>query len=234
MKALRPWFLAIPLLISQFAKAQTQEDFTALSSVAIENSTSAGMNTIDEMRLGQLKKTWIKGFGALLNFAVKNLQDKGHHQLASQILNDWQYYSQTLSGDFTPWDLGDHRPVSEWLTWFYVQLESTLTKPFCEFFFLDDIKAFNYGYIVSFNPNGDPITKETWNRQEYQKHFVPFATASFYWASYVACSVAAPFPASLGCSIALRAPRYVVKRWVAPPVGVEVYAQAKKKKIKKV
>lgn len=224
-------FLACSLLLTGIAKADPNTQVATMNAAAIDSSTKTGMNTVEQMRLGHLRESWLQGFEGMIQFALAALKEKGQHELAQQILSDWTFYQQRLSGhSIVPLDLGDHRPVHKWLEWVYQALENTLGKTFCEFFYLTDIRAFNYGYIVTFNPNGDPITNESWDQIEYQKHFVPFATAAFYWAAYTACSVMAPFPASIGCSIALRAPRYVVKRWVAPPASNEVYIQAKKKK----
>jgi hypothetical protein len=186
---------------------------------------------MDDLKLGKMEQTWAKGIKALVRFSIGALKDQGHHSLATRYQQDWSFYVSAIdAGPFNLFDLGDHRPIYQWLGTFYDELELALGKSFCEFHHIDDIKAFNYGYIVTFHPNGDPLTNETWDLVEYKKHFVPFATASFYWISYAACAVAAPFPASLGCPTALAAPRYVVKQWVSPSIATEVYSEAKKKK----
>jgi hypothetical protein len=187
------------------------------------------MQVLESLRTGRIAESWFRNLDILLQFTLETLEKKGHHELAVQASNEWRFYhgqiEMALKHDLplTTFDLGDHRPLSAWLAWFYDEVETKLGRRFCAFFHIDDIKAFNYGYIVTMNPWGDPVTRETWDRLEYQRHFVPFATASFYWSSYLACNLSAPMPASLGCSVALQAPRYLVRRWIAPPLAMEVF-----------
>ncbi|MEY4617689.1 MAG: hypothetical protein RJB66_2649 [Pseudomonadota bacterium] len=228
MKRLSALFLTMQLLFSTTALASSEESLTIMSqSHEARKFFPHGMQAIRAIRHGDAQKVWLSSFSAVMNFALKSLREKGYHDIATQRETEWNFYAQKLAmGPVGLLDLGDHRPVCEWLGAFYEELERLLTKPFCEFFHLDDIKAFNYGYVVTYYPNGDPITHETWDKKEYKKHFVPFATASFYWSAYIACNVLAPGLASMGCSIGLMAPRYFVRRWVAPPLAVHVYQQA--------
>lgn len=230
----------IPLFISAmvvWSSQGTASDVSPTTDREIMTSTNPnaarqffphGMAALQKMKQGESQKVWLSSFNALMEFALKSLREKGYNEIADQREMEWQFYSMQLAqGPLNTMDLGDHRPLCDWLGAFYEELENLLTKRFCEFFHLDDIKAFNYGYVVTFYPNGDPVTRETWDKLEYKKHFVPFATASFYWSAYIACNVMAPGLASLGCSIGLMGPRYFVKRWVAPPIAGHVYQQSR-------
>lgn len=52
---------------------------------------------------------------------------------------------------------------------------------------LDDINIINYAIPVVFHPVVDKKSGETWDKLEYSKHFVPFASVVTYWASYGTC-----------------------------------------------
>lgn len=216
-------------LLGFSALAETNsEDFNTLGAptINVEAYVVQGNETLKAISEGKAQEVWAHQIKAVMKFAFQLLREKGHSEFAHRTENEWMFYSHQLElGSIGMLDLGDHRPLSEWLGWFYRELESLLGRSLCTFFHLDDIKAFNYGYIVTFHPEGDPITREVWDKIEYKKHFVPFVTASFYWSAYIACALAAPFPGSFACSMGLQFPRYVIKHWVAPPVAGQVYTQ---------
>lgn len=223
-KQLFAFSFAIFVALSSSGTNSTEVPTKSLSASTLQFSTSSGTHSLEQLRHGQIQEVWLKSFNALMSFVIETLHSKGHHGLANQATQQWSFYFHHLTlGPIDVMDLGDHRPLNEWLTWFYNETEAKLGKRICEFFHIDDIKAFNYGYYVTFYPEGDPVTNETWDHLEYKKHFVPFATAAFYWGSYLACNIATNFPFSFACSIGLQGPRYIVKRWVAPPLALEVY-----------
>jgi hypothetical protein len=170
---------------------------------------------------------------ALVGTAVKELDKRGHKEEALRFGQEWSsLYSSALLGIGTL-DIGDHRPMSQWLADFYNTLEDKLGEWLMHQLRLDDIKIINYGIVVVFQPTGDRKTGDTWDSPEYKKHFVPFSAAVVYWASRLACSAAT---SGLGavtmlCGVAAILPRYATEHWIAPPLSDWVYRTAHKQSV---
>jgi hypothetical protein len=168
-----------------------------------------------------------KMFGSierLLASANEKLQKEGHSALAQQIASEWAQVASLNAGQFGTLDLGDHEPLNRWLARTYDKIESKLGKRLMHWLRYDDLKVFNYGIPVVFNPKGKG--SESWDMVEYGKHFVPFSGAVTYWTVNGACSVVAPGLWSYACGMVSEGPRYAVEKWVAPLISNRVYRVA--------
>lgn len=118
--------------------------------------------------------------------------------------------------------LGDHAPLSEWLSETYAKLVALLGVSVCELLHLDDINIVNYAVPVVIHMarvDPDPI-----DVAEYELHFTPFCGVLAYWGTWAACQVAT---AGTGwivvCTPAGMVAEYVVVNYVAPPFAPRCY-----------
>jgi hypothetical protein len=194
----------------------------------VQSVTSETKSVIASFKKLEFAEKTQRALNSLVDVGVKELQKRGHHEDAMRFSQEWSaLYSHALLGVGTL-DLGDHRPLSEWLVGFYDKLEEKLGKWLMHQLRLDDIKIFNYGIVVVFQPTGDRKTGDRWDAPEYKKHFVPFTAAVVYWSSRLACSVATSGlgAVTLLCGVAAILPRYATEAWIAPPLSDWVYRVA--------
>lgn len=196
--------------------------FAAFASPASDATVKETKNIVKQLKNGKFAESTQKALNALVRRGVQELNEQGFENEAAQYSTQWetQFAKILLSNR----DLGDHEPMSQWLTNFYNDLERILGKKICHLLSLDDIFIFNYSIPVVFHPNG--YNYDTWDKAEYQKHFVPFAGAVTYWAAQIACTALGAGIDGIICSVAAIIPRKVVEKWVAPHVSNYVYNKA--------
>lgn len=133
--------------------------------------------------------------------AVLMLSQNGQAALAVQKKSEWDaHFSGYLSASMPIGplgDIGDHKPLVQWLANFYDIVEKTLGVDMCKKTHLSDIKTLNFTIPVVFHPCTFSMDAVTIDREhEYRKHFdegdvyyglVPVVT---YWTADIACSVA--------------------------------------------
>lgn len=195
-----------------------REIFEAMSVVKAEKK-----RVIRSLSEGEMAPLLQKTLDALINSGNKMLREKHFDATAEQFENEWiRFYSYSFDG-FSPLDLGDHKPIFEWLAEYYDTLQTKLGKDVCAATHLDDIKAINFGAPVVIFPNGDPRTGEKYDLVEYRKHFVPFTTALLYWSMRVTCSTTLSEIPSFICSSAAAVPRGGYEVFIAPYLSDYVF-----------
>lgn len=157
-----------------------------------------------------------KALNALVESGNKMLREKKFDSAAAQFETEWNHVYAFAFDGFSPMDLGDHKPVFEWLADYYNTLEDKLGKELCIATHLVDIKAINFGAPVAIFPKGDPRTGEKYDMVEYRNHFVPFTTAVLYWSMKIACSATLSAVPSIICSSVAEMPRDGYEIFVAP------------------
>jgi hypothetical protein len=177
-----------------------------------------------DLRAGKIEQVARRGLDAAVRGALALLRQQGHKGYADRMETQWE--QRFAPGAMNLLELGDHEPLNRWLADFYGGIEARVDEKWLNLFLISDIKVFNFGIPVAVRPKGNPKTGEEWGAPEYKLHFVPVAAASTYWIANIACSVAVPMPASLGCGIAAWAPRYAMLRFIAPPLSDKIYAKA--------
>jgi len=180
-----------------------------------------------DLREGRVERVARQGLEVIVRAAINVLREDGHANYAARKEREWnKSFSIYSNNGLGALDLGDHAPLSQWVANFYDGLEARIDRKWLKLFGLYDIKIFNHGIPVAVRPQGNPRTGKDWGEKEYGLHFVPVASASVYWISNGACSVAVPPPFSLGCGVAAMLPRYGMEYLVAPGLSREIYKRA--------
>jgi len=125
---------------------------------------------------------------AMLRRADYFLRIRGEDAAADEIWAEWKIHKKHLFAIGRE-DLGDHKPLSEWLSRLYVRLEAKLGKWAMVQLGLDQIKIVNYAVPVVFYPKMPGI-----DRKEYRLHFAPLAKVIAFWMILSACEVAFSVP----------------------------------------
>ncbi|NDD91477.1 hypothetical protein EBZ37_05270, partial [bacterium] len=74
------------------------------------------------------------------------------------------------------------------------------------------------------HPNGRG--GDSWDKEEYRKHFVPFSGVVTYWSVNVSCRVWAVGLWARGCGIAAAVSRFSMEKWISPRVSDRIYKMA--------
>jgi len=191
------------------------------SQEASDASKSAVKQAKDQLEKGQVNVILRRGLENLIDASINVLNEFGHNAYAKQMEQEWLASFSLKTHNVL--DLGDHAPLSQWLSDFYAGLEARVAHKWLKLFNLTDIKIFNYGIPVSVHPRSNPANGQEWGHKEYKLHFVPTSSAAVYWISSQACSIAVPLPWSLGCGVAARLPRFGMEHFVAPGMSDRVY-----------
>ena len=183
-------------------------------------------SVIQDLKKAKLENKMVFALDAVIRTAVAVLKKKNHTAQAAYYLDEWETVYSPALHSIHLLDLGDHAYLSEWLDHFYMDLVNTLGLKVVHFFHLDDINVFNYAIPVVFQPNGDQKSGDSWDREEYRRHFVPFAAATSYWSSNVACNIAtfgSGFVTGLICIPITEIFRWTTEKWFAPSISNHVY-----------
>lgn len=177
---------------------------------------------------GELPQWVNRTIESIVDRAAEELIERGFNDEARDIMVEWYAeYSMHLMRE----DLGDHRPLSQWLSDLYDRLESLLGPTVMALLHLDDIKVVNYAIPVVFDPRmetgwwSDPFPK-----QEYGEHFIPLSGVITYWAVWAACSFSTSGVASFViCSPAGSWSEWLAKKYFAPGLSDRIYDRANRR-----
>lgn len=117
----------------------------------------------------------------ILKFSSIELKKRKKQRLANKILYEWENtYSLFL---LSSRGLGDHKPLSEWLSRVHQDIENVIGIDLCEMFHIHDLYIINYAIPVVFFcvDNVDEI--------EYLRHYQPLLGVIGYWTAYISCAV---------------------------------------------
>ncbi len=118
--------------------------------------------------------------------------------------------------------IGDHAPLSQFLTDLYDRLEAALGASLCEFLHFDDIKTLNYTIPVVFHLK--TIHDGEIDEPEYAVHFIPFCGVVAYWGVWLGCEIVTYGSGwFLVCTPAGMLAEYAVVHWVAPRFAEPAY-----------
>lgn len=166
---------------------------------------------------------------ALVKFALYKLK-KHDREKAFQFESEWEskfqgtltrYVDKRLAGVR---DLGDYKPLSDWLAVLYYTLVVIYGEQTVKFLHLDDINIFNYAVPVVFAMHDILGQNVKISEDEYKKHFVPFAGVVTYWGIFIACEVVTYSAGwTLICTPAGMGGEYIMVKAVAPNLSPKVY-----------
>lgn len=161
----------------------------------------------------------------LVEEGARQLRAAGKTEVAATLVRETEEAKSQVVSGVSPFDLGDHRPLDSRLANLYQLLQENLGHEVLVKFHLDDAYVLNYSVPVVFQPRGDGRTGETWSREEYRKHFVPFSGVVSYWVSYGGCIAASQPEALLGafCGFTAQSLRKTVVKSVAPSLSDRIY-----------
>lgn len=142
------------------------------------NSTVRSLE--QDLRQGKVRERTDRALSVLIWQLVYQLKRYGHHSAARRI--EWQWKSRWKGYLVTHRGIGDHTPLSTWLSEVYFYTESLIGLGLMEFFHLDDILVINYALPVVFNP-----CSPEWDSAEYNLHFSPFIGVLGYWSAFGVC-----------------------------------------------
>lgn len=176
-------------------------------------SHDAANQFIDDVQRGQLRQRTSIALNAMVRYAAFRLRLSGHKDESAKLIAEWESGWDTYLLRASARDLGDHAPLSVWLSEKYAMLEFVLGVDICHFFRLDDIKTLNYAIPVVFSciDNVDVV--------EYGRHFIPFSGTVVYWASFFACVGGTWGTGFLFCSPISVGAEFITKNWAAPALN---------------
>ena len=118
--------------------------------------------------------------------AAWTLDRKGYSNDAKQLTTEYeQFYTQAVYYTYlgvVPVNLGDHKPLNQWLADWYDKIEAKIGVTLCKALHLIDIKIMNYGIPVVFNPKGRADIGEKYDLADYQDHAGGHMTSKYSFA----------------------------------------------------
>jgi hypothetical protein len=178
-----------------------------------------------------------EALGNLLHTAIRQLERRGHDQLAAELRME---YGEKYAGFLTRMvgdgrNIGDHKPLSEWLATAYKKIEAALGVTICSLLHLTDLKTINYGIPVVFHPCTYDLAPmpESERMTEYRRHFsgkidgealdglVPVLS---YWIAWIACEVATYGGGwFIICSPLATLVEVAEERWITPKLSDMIF-----------
>lgn len=189
MKTLiRPFFCAftVAALLAPglgIADVQSSVSIRAIRAALVERDGAIADLASEDIRFAAQD-----AMNTVVHQALSALRSEGYTELAEETSREWarDYSDLLLRRSF--FDLGDHRPLLQFLVRFNAILEKTIGKKAAHQGILGDIYDLNYAIPVSFAPKGVWRTSSTAkDTVEYRKHFVPLTNVVIYWSSRLAC-----------------------------------------------
>ena len=169
-----------------------------------------------EIESGRLRERTNMALDAMIRFAAFKLRLKGYPQTADKIIKEWEGqwsgYIERVGRD-----IGDHKPLSEWIAQKYAVIELILGEDLCHALRLDDIKIINYGIPVVFS------CVDNVGEVEYGKHFIPFSGTVIYWTSFFACVGGTWGTGFLWCAPISWGCEFLTEKFVAPKLNHTVW-----------
>lgn len=164
----------------------------------------------EEVQSGRLRKKTNQSLDSIIRLAAYKLKRTGKKDIAEKLIYEWKsQYSLYLERR----ELGDHKPLSDWLAAQYQIWVFWLGKDICEALRLSDINVINFAIPVVF------ACIDHVDVDEYRKHFVPLSAVTSYWVTFWTC-----IGFTWGSGFALCSPismgvEYIVEKTIAPPLN---------------
>jgi hypothetical protein len=171
---------------------------------------------------------------ALVARGLQKLHEKGDEYFADRFELQW---SDKFRGFLTHAmvqndmrDIGDHKPLIQWLATFYDHLESVLGVNICKSLHLSDIKTFNYCIPIVFHPCTFPMDNVTVSREaEYANHFAQGAVyyglipVVVYWVCDISCLAATSGIGAMLCGPLSGGAEFIMGKWFAPKLSNRLF-----------
>lgn len=147
---------------------------------------------------GKLADRTEKALDRMFLIAGSELRKRGYISEAYQLSLEWNETYRTSFRNYAAGmrDIGDHKPLNEWIAEKYQMIELVLGVDVCKAMHLSDIKTLNYAIPVVFRPCSFPMDFVDGERSdEYVRHFNEGAVyfglfpVVVYWSVYIGCTV---------------------------------------------
>lgn len=190
----------------------------------------------DQIEQGELAARTDAAIAEIIRVAVIRLRTEGFSDEAwwTERIYDLEYkgfLTRMVSGR----DIGDHKPLIEWLANTLKMLEDKLGFETCKALRLTDIDVLNYGIPIVFRPCSFDMNAVQGDRiDEYRRHFaaspkyggalVPVVT---FWTVDISCSV---ITYGAGwffiCAPLGNAAEWIMQKWIAPKLSDRIFHAA--------
>ena len=135
-----------------------------------------------------------KAIQGIMKIAAWNLGARGFEEEAIQLEQEMVYHEGEIERIISRegYDIGDFKPLSEWLTKVYSRLENVLGYEVCYALRLSDIKTINYALPVVFNPcpfGEKEFTIHFCHDPVKPLHYRGLAPVIAYWSVDIGCSI---------------------------------------------
>ena len=186
----------------------------------------------DNKQMAALMRRTDAAMDAALTLAMKELKKRGRADVADDLLMGWegQYQRTLFHGER---GIGDHTPISQWLSERYRTIEFILGRDFCINSHIASIHTINHALPVVFKPCSFDMNGVQHERVvEYVNHFAKDQDYGYhglgmevsYWAMYIGCSAAT---AGTGfvfvCGLAGGITEKILGNFVLPGLGEKIY-----------
>jgi hypothetical protein len=216
------------------ATAQAGTTLAPDALAGIQAALGARDHAVADVSGSDIKQASQTALNTIVAEGVRALRTNGDGGLARKYEGEWeQKFSTEFTSGIDALDLGDHKPLSQWLANFYDKLEERLGRTVIRQGLLGDIYLMNFAIPITFAPKGTWRTAETPNRDwvEYRKHFIPFANVVTYWAVNIACNkiMKGQDMGKQGqklCSKVAEKLRFVMGRRIAPKISDFIFNKA--------
>lgn len=160
-----------------------------------------------EVQNGRLRKKTNLALDSIIKLAAYKLKRDGYKAEAEKLLYEWKnQYSLYLEQR----DLGDHKPLSEWLANQYMIWVFILGKDLCDSIRLSDVNVINFALPVVF------ACIDSVDIDEYRLHFIPLMRVTSYWVTFWTCVGFSWGTGFLYCSPIAMGVEYLTENFTAP------------------
>jgi hypothetical protein len=222
--------ISVVLVLSGLLASATA--FASLSGDAhlgLQAAYDQDTDVVTDLINGDYNEAAQAGLNVMVAEGIQELRDSGEGVLATQLETEWanQFIDYFLSSHLSAFELGDHDPLSPWLSNFYVTLFNKTKGVIRSIRLIEDIQKMNYALNVVFRPKGNWRGNVTYDldRVEYRKHFIPMSDIVTYWVTLEACK---HYAGQYGqfCGDGATELEKLMGRYVAPKVSDWVFAKA--------
>jgi hypothetical protein len=224
----------VTLALLVFLGFQTTLDAATLTEKKVQK-------LVEQIEDGELGDLTDRAISRLIKYAAGQMYRKGFKKQAKQIVKEYNKsydgYVARLSKKSIFTNIGDHKPLFDWLAITYEQIEHALGFAQCEKLHLTDLKTLNYGLPVVFRPCDFDMGEITDPRiTEYRRHFsgkcdgelyhgvAPVVT---YWTTELICGTASWGAGSfLACLPIAEGAEYIMQKYFAEKLSDSVFKMA--------
>lgn len=186
-------------------------------------------------RLSKIAPHVDRALDMMVDKGTKELRARGFKEDADRFDAEWAFHFRGFltRASENERDIGDHKPLSEWLAKFYDKLEFLLGVTICKSLHLSDIKSINYCLPVVFHPcsfNMDSVSGE--RKDEYRRHFAAgdvyygLVPVVVYWLINIPCTFGTSGIGLFICGPAASVGEYLIGKFVAPKLSDKIYSRA--------